>query len=159
MNKFPRSGCYNQAFRLASPCSVVQHGCHRRVQELSLRHGIILGIRLRVVKMCGQNVRINAPSRRLSAADLREQLRADRVLASTDLFEDLADLHDTEESPRLRQQFAERYRRLIGVHPDLRAEFRTALHNILNDGGGAVDDVIELIHRDHENSAGASARS
>jgi hypothetical protein len=76
-----------------------------------------------------------------------------------DQFEDLADLHDSEESPRLRQRFSEQYRRLIGVHPDFRHEFRAALRNILNDGGGVVDDVADLIHRGHENSAGASVRS
>ena len=45
-----------------------------------------------------------------SADELREQLHAETRLAKLDLFEDLADLHDTEPIHREREKLAARYR-------------------------------------------------
>jgi hypothetical protein len=70
-----------------------------------------------------------------------------------DLFEDFADLHDTEPTPQMRRYYAHRYRELIGVHPDQRQELREALQRVVNGGGSAVNDVIDLIRRAYENTS------
>ena len=70
-----------------------------------------------------------------------------------DLFEDFADLHDTEATPQMRRYYAERYRKLIGVHPHQRHELREALRRIVDGGGSAVNDVSDLIRRDHANTS------
>ena len=80
--------------------------------------------------------------RPLSAEELREQLRAETRLAKLDLFADLAELHDTELISRQRKEFAARYRACVGVHPDQRFTFRSALERILAGNGGSVDQVI-----------------
>ena len=45
----------------------------------------------------------------------------------------------------LRQEFAARYRELIGVHPAQRDEFREALDLVKEGGGMSVQDVVELL--------------
>lgn len=79
----------------------------------------------------------------LSADQLREQLRAERVLADMELMEDLAQLHETELNPAFRQEFADRYRRVLGVAPRHRMRFREELEKILHDSGGSVAEAIE----------------
>ena len=98
-------------------------------------------------------------ARQPTAEQCREELKADRKLAEMDLFADLAELYETEQSPRLRQRFADRYRRLIGVHPEQRKEFRAALERVLAGGGMPVEDVIDLINRDHEKRSGFACRA
>ncbi len=71
------------------------------------------------------------------------ELRLERVAA----HEDVAEIFDTETVPTERQQFAESYRRLVGVHPDDRHEFRQALERIRDGGGMPVDDLIEAFNR------------
>jgi hypothetical protein len=81
-------------------------------------------------------------ARPLSADELREQLRAETRLAKLDLFDDLAELHDTAMTERERQAFAERYRDYVGVLPARRAMFRLALEKILAGDGSTVAQVV-----------------
>lgn len=46
----------------------------------------------------------------------------------------------------LRRSFAERYRRLIGVDPSRRQEFRSALERIRAGGRMPVQDVLEVLN-------------
>ena len=69
---------------------------------------------------------------------------------------DLADLWETETCPTLRQQFAEQYRRLIGVHPAQRELFRSALQGIRDGGGRPVDDLAAILGRDYPINGSAS---
>jgi hypothetical protein len=81
----------------------------------------------------------------LSADQLREQLKADVCMADLDLFEDLADLHDTEGSAKLRVEFANRYRKILGVNPPQRHKFKEGLQGILDGNGKFIADVISEI--------------
>lgn len=71
------------------------------------------------------------------------ELRLERVAA----HEDMAEFFDNETVPTERQQFAESYRRLVGVHPENRHEFRDALERIRDGGGMPVDDLLEEFNR------------
>ena len=66
-----------------------------------------------------------------------------------DVFEDRAELYETEHSPTLRRHHAERYRELVGVYPENRWELREALERIDAGGGSSVADTIDLIKRAH----------
>jgi hypothetical protein len=72
-----------------------------------------------------------------------EELKAERKLAELDLYEDLAGLHAEETCHLLKARFAERYRELIGVHPDRRDELREAMERVRDGGGAEVADVID----------------
>jgi hypothetical protein len=50
-----------------------------------------------------QNIFVEGITPPLSADQLREQLRAESLLAHMEWMEDLAELHDSELNPRLRQ--------------------------------------------------------
>jgi len=73
----------------------------------------------------------------------REELRAEQKLAEMDLYEDLAALHEEETCNVLKARFAERYRELIGVHPDNRDQLREAMERVRDGGGADVADVID----------------
>lgn len=45
----------------------------------------------------------------------------------------------------LREEYAARYRELIGVHPEDRGEFREAMERVKEGGGMSVQDVVDLI--------------
>ena len=95
-------------------------------------------------------------SRPPSAEQYREKLKARQTLALMNLHRGLAERAETELSPSLRAQFAERYRELIGVAPDVRGEFRDALMRIDAGGGMPVQDVIDLLTiRQSNGSTGA----
>lgn len=86
----------------------------------------------------------------LTADELHEQLRAEVRLSQIELFEDLAELHDTEPSVRLRAEFAERYRRGVGVYPALRQEFKAAMERIVAGvGNRPIADIIESLESRH----------
>ena len=71
------------------------------------------------------------------------ELRLERVAA----HEDVAEFFDNETVPAERQLFAESYRRLVGVHPDDRHEFRQSLERIRDGGGMPVGDLIDEFNR------------
>lgn len=64
-------------------------------------------------------------------------------------FHDLAHRFEQKASAHLRQEYAERYRRVIGVHPAAREEFRQALERICAGGRMPVQDVIAVLERDY----------
>jgi len=70
------------------------------------------------------------------------ELRLERVAA----HEDVAEFFDSETIPAERHRFAESYRRLVGVHPENRHEFRQSLERICDGGGLPVDDLIAVFN-------------
>ena len=78
----------------------------------------------------------------LSADQLREHLRADRLLADIDLFEDLARLYEEEPKAVARADFAARYRNILGIHPQHRSTFQQGLQAILGGNGKFVQELI-----------------
>jgi hypothetical protein len=60
--------------------------------------------------------------------------------------EELAQLAETEPHQVIRQSFAERYRRLIGVDPSRRQELREALERIRAGGRMPVQDVLDVLN-------------
>ena len=78
----------------------------------------------------------------LSAQELREQMNAETRLAKLDLFEDLAELHDTEVVLQERVRLSAQYQACVGVPPQQRNEFRAAMERILAGNGGSVDQVL-----------------
>jgi uncharacterized protein (DUF2249 family) len=85
-----------------------------------------------------------------SADELREQLRAEAMLAKLDVLEDLALVHDHEPMPALRQTLSMQYRQAVGVVPGRRDEFRTALIRVLEGGGQTIADAIKILNRDDQ---------
>lgn len=78
----------------------------------------------------------------LTAEELYERRKAERCLQLMKLNESIAQEAETAASERLRVAYAERYRRLIGVPPSRRREFREALMNRVN---VSVDELAEAI--------------
>ena len=72
---------------------------------------------------------------------------AELQLLKLDAHEDLAVFFDQEETNYLRSDFAEKYRTVVGVHPDNRDEFREALLRVQDGGGMPVADLIEVLNR------------
>jgi hypothetical protein len=72
---------------------------------------------------------------------LRHQLAAETTLAELDLYEDVAELHDTAVGAE-RDRFAAWYRTLVGVHPDRRQDLRAVVKRIEADGNRLVEDVV-----------------
>jgi hypothetical protein len=66
-----------------------------------------------------------------------------------DFHEDMARLSETELDSALRRDFAERYRKLIGVPPEYRGTFREGLERIRDGGGMPIPDLIEILRRQH----------
>jgi hypothetical protein len=83
---------------------------------------------------------------RPSADQLQEQLHAKRILARLDQFGHLAQSWEREPSQLLRQDFADRYRRLFGVSPAHHAELRAALERVRDGGGMPLADVIDVLN-------------
>ena len=71
------------------------------------------------------------------------ELRLERLVAHEDVAEFFADAT----VPAEREQFAASYRRLVGVHPDDRHEFREALERIRDGGGMPVNDLVSTFNR------------
>ena len=71
------------------------------------------------------------------------ELQLDRIAA----HEDVAEIFEAATIQTDRQQFAEAYRRLVGVHPQQRQEFREALERIQDGGGLPVQDLIDILNR------------
>ena len=83
----------------------------------------------------------------LSPEATRAAWDAELKLELLDVHEDVAEFYDQETLPEYRQRFAESYRRLVGVHPALRNEFREALIRVRNGGGMPVADVMDVLNR------------
>ena len=64
------------------------------------------------------------------------------------LFGELVELWTTENSTQLRDQYAKRYRQLVGVHPSQCELFRDGLLRIRADGGMSVVDLIAAVDSD-----------
>lgn len=71
------------------------------------------------------------------------ELRLERVAA----FEDVAEIYEAATIAEDRKKFAEAYRRLVGIHPENRQEFREALERIRDSGGLPVQDLIDILNR------------
>lgn len=86
-------------------------------------------------------------TRVLSLEAARAASDAELQLLKLDSHEWLAQFHEQEENAYLRSQFADRYRKAVGVVPALRDEFREALLRIRDGGGMPVSDVIDVLNR------------
>ena len=75
-----------------------------------------------------------------TAEELYERRKAERRLQLMELNESIAQGAESAASERLRAAYAERYRRLIGVPPSRRCEFRRALEDRVN---VSVDELAE----------------
>ena len=143
--------------RAAMPEGIVHNGRHRRPNPCGSGYR-----NLRNPLARSQEARdyffVTLDSRPPSAEEYREKLNARRTIAMMNLHRGLAERAETDPSPSLRAQFAERYRELIGVAPNVRGEFRAALERIDTGGGMPVQDVIDLLRMRHSNGfAGAIA--
>lgn len=87
---------------------------------------------------------------------MREQLRADALLAKMDLVSDLAALHDEARDRSLRAIYAAQYRRLIGVSPSNRQAFQAALERIVAGGRQSIADVLTAFPAGHDESVQAN---
>ncbi len=83
----------------------------------------------------------------LSPEAARAAWDAELQLLKLDAEEWLAVFHDQAEHEYLRSAFAEKYRTVVGVHPDQREEFRDALILVRDGGGMPVADVIDVLNR------------
>jgi hypothetical protein len=91
----------------------------------------------------------------VSADDLWERRKAERMQGRLDLLEDIAAGSERARSGLLRQALAMRYRSIVGVDPAKRDTFRRALSNLEN--GQTVSDVVDLLRDDQLN--GCSSES
>lgn len=71
------------------------------------------------------------------------ELRLEHLTA----YEDVAEFFDAATVLSDREKFAASYRRLVGVHPEHRQEFREALERIRDGGGMPVDELIAEFNR------------
>ena len=83
----------------------------------------------------------------LSPEATRAAWDAELKLELLDVHEDVAEFYDQETLPEYRKRFAESYRRLVGVHPARRDEFRDALIRIRDGGGMPVKLLMEVLNR------------
>jgi hypothetical protein len=100
---------------------------------------------LRFVKSHGKIFFVTHSPRLETAKRFLEESKAERVLAQMELFEDVAELWETEGVPGLKQRFATQYRKLMGVGPEHRGEFRAELERIKDGGGGSIQDAIDRL--------------
>jgi len=75
----------------------------------------------------------------------REEIEAERLLARLDLFEEMAELAESEYVERVRERLCARYRELLGIEPERRSELKAALTRVA-DGTGAWAEVDDLLH-------------
>jgi hypothetical protein len=83
----------------------------------------------------------------LSPEATRAAWDAELKLELLDAHDDVAEFYDSETLPEYRQKFADAYRRLVGVHPADRHEFREALLQVRDGGGMPVADLIDVLNR------------
>ena len=105
---------------------------------------------LRRVKRRGKIFLVGTGSRPPSAESYRESLNAQRKLALLKLHEGLAALCERERSPSLQAEYAASYRKVIGVSPEQRHEFRDAMERVRGGGGMSVQDVVDLMRRRYQ---------
>jgi len=104
-----------------------------------------------------QNICIERREPPHTADELHEQLRAEVSLSNIELFEDLALLYDEETIASLKENFAIRYRRAVGVFPDQRHIFADSLNRIVAGGRQSVADVIAILDRQFQPKGSSSA--
>jgi hypothetical protein len=75
----------------------------------------------------------------------RNQLAAELKLALIANHEDLAEIHDEEASPKMRDRYAAMYRRVVGVHPEQRRKFAEELRPIAESGNRTVNELIDSL--------------
>ena len=92
---------------------------------------------------------VRTETHRPTLEEWREEIEAERRLAHIDLLEDLAALSEDETCPELQGRFSSRYRQVVGVAPAERREFQAALERIKAGGGMSVEDLIDLMRRNH----------
>lgn len=98
------------------------------------------------------NFRIALLPREPSADELLEAIRAEAMLAEMDFHEDLAELAESDTDAATRRDFAETYRKLIGVHPTQRTTFREGLERVRDGGGMPIADLIDVLRRRYASS-------
>jgi uncharacterized protein YutD len=84
-------------------------------------------------------------SRPATAEELREARKAETKLAQMNFVEDIADFYDQETCEELRDEFAGRYERIVGVHPSHRAMLRGVLEGVRDRDGRQSTPVAEII--------------
>jgi len=72
---------------------------------------------------------------------------ADRKLQVLTATAHLAEGWERETSERVCQAYVSLHRKLVGVHPAQREEFRAALNRICDGGGMLVEDLIDTLRR------------
>jgi len=77
-------------------------------------------------------------------------LSARQKLALLKVHEGLAERYEREKSASLRAEYAASYRKVIGVDPEQRHEFRDAMERVREGGGMSVQDVIDLLRMRHQ---------
>lgn len=80
--------------------------------------------------------------------DEREVIRAEALLARLEFHAELAELYETETSARLRERYADRYRRLLGVAPEQRQALQAALAGVVAGSGQRVAGVLQDLARE-----------
>ncbi len=86
-------------------------------------------------------------TRELSPEAAQAAWDAELKLELLDANEEVAECFDSEDVPVYRQRYADAYRRLVGVHPAHRHEFREAMLRARDGGGMPVADVIDVFNR------------
>ena len=113
----------------------------------STSRGSVTGICNRVLRFVKVRFIIFLVTGNLSAeatqAAWDAELQLDRIAA----HEDVAEIFEAATIQTDRQQFAEAYRRLVGVHPQQRQEFREALERIQDGGGLPVAVLFDILNR------------
>ncbi len=82
--------------------------------------------------------------------------RADALLAKLDVYEDLAQLVDTETVPPVRARFAAQYERAIGVTPDERHALRSELRRLREDGARSIAETIARLRQSNRDAFGGA---
>ena len=79
--------------------------------------------------------------------------KAEQVTRLLDIWEVVAVQAETARTGALRAAYAERYRRLVGVSPDQRQEFRKTLQHM---HGITVEQLVQLFNNTHTPNAPVS---
>lgn len=94
-----------------------------------------------------ENLSITSDRRQPIWANLRASLDAEVALANQEIAKDFLDLWETETCPKLKQFFADRYRRLVGIDPSRHDELQQALEQGRDGSGESVTDIIATVNR------------
>ena len=86
-------------------------------------------------------------AKELSPEAARAAWDAELKLELLDANSDIAEFYESETITRYRESYANSYRRIVGIHPADRDEFREALIHIRDGGGVPVAEVIDILNR------------